>query len=182
MWMACSRQAWSRTCSIAIWPCWRACLGDEGVWTTRGAVTALPAADLAERECANATETPLPLALLHELVLQRARSQADAGGVQQGDASMSFGELARRAGAIAQAIRSQTEVKPGEMIAVSLPQGPELIARHFGRADCRRRLCRDRPDLARRAPSEPVAPLRRARAAEPRRHPPARNARGAAAH
>lgn len=108
------------------------CLGDEGVWTTRGAVTALPAADLAERERANATETPLPLALLHELVLQRARSQADAVAVQQGDASMSFGELARRAGAIAQAIRSQTEVKPGEMIAVSLPQGPELIAAILG--------------------------------------------------
>ncbi|POZ61431.1 non-ribosomal peptide synthetase [Chromobacterium alticapitis] len=108
------------------------CLSDEGVWASLGAVTALPAVDLAEREQANATETALPLALLHELVLRRARSQADAVAVQQGEASMSFGELARRAGAIAQAIRGQAEVKPGERIAVSLPQGPELIAAILG--------------------------------------------------
>ncbi|ANN15967.1 non-ribosomal peptide synthetase [Amycolatopsis orientalis] len=91
----------------------------------------LPRWQAGERARVNDTAAPLPSALLHTEVFDQAARTPDAVAVTGPAGTVTYGELARRAGGIAEALRAQG-VTPGEPVAVNLDKGPDQIAAVLG--------------------------------------------------
>ncbi|GAC43839.1 non-ribosomal peptide synthetase [Paenibacillus popilliae] len=70
-------------------------------WDSVEAV-ALPAWQLTERQRSNATQAPVPDRPLHELVLVQAAAAPDRAAVIDSEGQVTYGELARRAAAVAE--------------------------------------------------------------------------------
>ncbi|MFD7061496.1 amino acid adenylation domain-containing protein [Streptomyces sp. NPDC059906] len=91
----------------------------------------LPAAQAARRDAVNATEGPLPDALLHEPVLARARTTPDAIAVRTPELALSYRQLAARATGLAQQLTA-CGLRPGEPVAIWMDKGWEQVVAVFG--------------------------------------------------
>lgn len=109
-----------------------ACENASDIWEKSGSVVALPSADLEERQAANDTQNTDAPRLLHEMVFESAKKSPESVAIVQGEREMTYGELAATATEVGRRIREQVSIKPGDMVVVSLPQGPELIVGILG--------------------------------------------------
>lgn len=103
---------------------------DDEIWAL-GEPVRLPPAQIEDRRAANATVAPLPDGLLHEGFFAMAEAVSERPAVIDGDGAVSYGELARAAGGIADALR-QAGCEPGERIAIALPTGWRQVAAVLG--------------------------------------------------
>lgn len=88
----------------------------------------LPEWQAAERVAVNDTAGPLPKALLHEDFFARAASEPDAIAITGPAGTLTYGELARRAGAVAETLRGRRS----ERVAIVMDKGPEQIVAVLG--------------------------------------------------
>ncbi|MBZ6227763.1 non-ribosomal peptide synthetase [Streptomyces olivaceus] len=91
----------------------------------------LPAAQRDRRAAANATAGPLPDALLHEPLLDRARTTPDAIAVRTPETALTYRQLAHRAGGVAEALTA-SGLRPGEPVAVWTDKGWEQVVAVLG--------------------------------------------------
>ncbi|WP_030832979.1 non-ribosomal peptide synthetase [Streptomyces hygroscopicus] len=91
----------------------------------------LPKAQAARRSRVNATEGPLPDALLHEPVLARARATPDAIAVRTPELALSYRQLLARASALAEAL-TVSGLRPGEPVAIWMDKGWEQVVAVLG--------------------------------------------------
>ncbi|MEU6479090.1 amino acid adenylation domain-containing protein [Streptomyces sp. NPDC047017] len=104
--------------------------GDPGAWD-RAEPVALPAWQDEERRAANDTAGPSPEGLLHEGFFARAADRPDAPALLGAFGSVTYGELARGAGAVADALHAAGRAD-GDRIAVVMDKGPEQAAAVLG--------------------------------------------------
>ncbi|MEU9891023.1 amino acid adenylation domain-containing protein [Sphaerisporangium sp. NPDC051011] len=110
-------------------------LGAEGgealaAWTAPARVEP-PPAQIARRAEVNATEGPLPDALLHEAFLARALAAPGATAVETPDRTLTYGRLLGRAAAVADRLAA-AGLRPGEPVAVWMDKGWEQIVAVLG--------------------------------------------------
>ncbi|MDF2257471.1 non-ribosomal peptide synthetase [Streptantibioticus ferralitis] len=106
-------------------------LSDQDAWS-EPAPALLPEAQLAVRAGVNDTAAPIPGTRLHDGFFAYATRDPQATALRWGrDRSLSYGELAGRALALAAHLRSQG-VGPGDLVTVTLPKGPEQITAVLG--------------------------------------------------
>ncbi|WP_330456386.1 amino acid adenylation domain-containing protein [Streptomyces sp. NBC_00820] len=92
----------------------------------------LPSRQSAVRDAVNATTGPLPDQLLHAAFFTRAAAEPDRPALLwDKDGRMTYGELADRALRVAAMLRAEG-VRPGDLVAVTLPKGPAQIAAVLG--------------------------------------------------
>ncbi|MFC0623429.1 amino acid adenylation domain-containing protein [Kribbella deserti] len=91
----------------------------------------LPDAQRAIRAQVNATDGPRPEGLLHTGFFDLAKATPDATAIVWDDGELSYGELARKALAVAGGLLEQG-VQPGEPVAITLPKGPDQIVAVLG--------------------------------------------------
>ncbi|MFB6786144.1 amino acid adenylation domain-containing protein [Streptomyces olivaceus] len=91
----------------------------------------LPAAQRDRRAAANATGGPLPDALLHEPLLDRARTTPDAIAVRTPETALTYRQLADRASGVAEALAA-SGLRPGEPVAVWTDKGWEQVVAVLG--------------------------------------------------
>ncbi|WP_348532887.1 condensation domain-containing protein, partial [Kitasatospora sp. MAP5-34] len=92
----------------------------------------LPPAQRAVRDTVNATAGPLPTGPLHRGFFTRAAADPDRCALRWGaDGQLTYGELAERALRIASMLHAQG-VRAAELVAVTLPKGPDQIAAVLG--------------------------------------------------
>ncbi|MBZ6204382.1 amino acid adenylation domain-containing protein [Streptomyces olivaceus] len=91
----------------------------------------LPAAQRDRRAAANATGGPLPDALLHEPLLDRARTTPDAIAVRTPETALTYRQLADRAGGVAETLTA-SGLRPGEPVAVWTDKGWEQVVAVLG--------------------------------------------------
>ncbi|MFG2603297.1 amino acid adenylation domain-containing protein [Streptomyces sp. NPDC048514] len=91
----------------------------------------LPDAQLRRRQRANATDAPLPDALLHEGALAAALNTPDAPAVIAGTRRLTHGDLASRAAAVSRAL-TEAGCAPGDPVAIVADKGWEQIAAVLG--------------------------------------------------
>ncbi|MFY2858787.1 amino acid adenylation domain-containing protein [Mycobacterium sp. THU-M104] len=111
--------------------------GDAG-WDAEAAVR-LPSAQARVRAAVNATDGPVSGRCLHQGFFEHAAANPDAPAVVWGlpgaaggtEGAWSYGELARRALAVAGALRA-AGVRQGDAVAVQLPKGPDQILAVLG--------------------------------------------------
>ncbi|MBC8951562.1 non-ribosomal peptide synthetase [Xenorhabdus sp. PB62.4] len=103
------------------------CAEDDSVWDTSASLVKLPASDLAERAKSNATDIAFDLKLLHEMILQAAAKFPHEIALIQGEKQITYAEMVNKAIVIAQQLRTSAQIRPNDIVAVSLPQGPELV-------------------------------------------------------
>ncbi|ANN15485.1 non-ribosomal peptide synthetase [Amycolatopsis orientalis] len=96
-------------------------------WEGTGPVP-LPEWQAAERAAVNDTAAPLPETSLHEEFFARAAREPEAIAVTGPAGTLTYGELARRAGAVAEALRG----KELDRVAVVMDKGPEQVAAVLG--------------------------------------------------
>lgn len=92
---------------------------------------ALPGNQLEHRQQANATGLPLPRQLLHKAFFSLAERQPEHTALLWGDQRMSYGELADAALRVAAVLRERG-VSVGQLVAVTLPKGPQQIIAVLG--------------------------------------------------
>jgi amino acid adenylation domain-containing protein/non-ribosomal peptide synthase protein (TIGR01720 family) len=97
--------------------------GDEA-WDGRPHL--LPESQSRQRETANATAAAVPDLLLHDLFLARAAERPEAPAVLAPGRAMSYGELRRRANALARRLRA-LGARPDHLIAVVMEKGWEQV-------------------------------------------------------
>ncbi|WP_327250077.1 non-ribosomal peptide synthetase [Streptomyces sp. NBC_01320] len=102
----------------------------EAAWDAPARI-ALPEAQAARRSAVNATEGPLPDALLHEPVLAQARATPDAIAVRTPELALSYRQLAARASALAEALTA-SGLRPGEPVAIWADKGWEQVVAVLG--------------------------------------------------
>ncbi|MDX7987490.1 amino acid adenylation domain-containing protein [Xenorhabdus sp. 12] len=105
----------------------KTCAEEDSAWDQAKSLVQLPESDLTERIQANATNMNFELKLLHEMVLQSAAKFPDSIALVQGDHQVTYSEMVGKANAIAQQIRAAVQIKPNDIIAVSMPQSPDLV-------------------------------------------------------
>ncbi|MFF9405985.1 amino acid adenylation domain-containing protein [Streptomyces anandii] len=103
---------------------------DEENWS-RPAPLLVPRAELAEREAYNRTEGPLPAGLLHAPFFATAARTPERTAVVTPGRTLSYGELAARAGGIARRLTG-LDVRPGDLVAVVMEKGWEQCAAVLG--------------------------------------------------
>ncbi|MER6071756.1 amino acid adenylation domain-containing protein [Streptomyces sp. NPDC001817] len=103
---------------------------DEENWS-RPAPLLVPRAELAEREAYNRTEGPLPSGLLHAPFFATAAQHPERTAVITPDRTLSYGELAARAGGIARRLTG-LGVCPDDLVAVVMEKGWEQCAAVLG--------------------------------------------------
>lgn len=108
------------------------CADNPEIWDQKGSMVVLSPHDLWERQVANATANDAPPELLQNLILNSARQFPHKTAIIQGERQVSYGELVTSANNVAVRLRASVSIKPGDIIAVSLPQGPEMIAAILG--------------------------------------------------
>ena len=154
---SCSRPGWSRRCSRPTSGCWSG-------WppTRRPGSDAAPcwrrSAELALYAAANATAGPVPDGLLHDPFAARRRPPARGGG-DRGDLTLTYGELARRANALARQLRALGAAADC-LVAVVMEKGWEQSSA-CSRILPRRGLPAGRPGPARGPPQLPARERRR---------------------
>ena len=102
----------------------------EDNWS-RPAPLLVPAAELAEREAYNRTEGPVPSGLLHAPFFATASRTPERTAVITPGRTLSYGELAARAGGIARRLTG-LGVRPNELVAVVMEKGWEQCAAVLG--------------------------------------------------
>ncbi|MFJ8923572.1 amino acid adenylation domain-containing protein [Streptomyces sp. NPDC102415] len=103
---------------------------DEGNWS-RPAPLLVPRTELAEREAYNRTEGPLPSGLLHAPFFATAARTPERTAVVTPGRTLSYGELAARAGGIARRLTA-LGVRPNDLVAVVMEKGWEQCAAVLG--------------------------------------------------
>ncbi|AZG46286.1 non-ribosomal peptide synthetase [Gordonia insulae] len=103
--------------------------GDAG-WLATSAPP-LPAAQRAVRERVNRTAAPTSGRVLHEEFFRRAVHRPDHTALVWREGTLSYGELAREALAVAGALRG-AGVLPGDAVGVALPKGPGQVIATLG--------------------------------------------------
>ncbi|GAB3491537.1 non-ribosomal peptide synthetase [Amycolatopsis cihanbeyliensis] len=111
--------------SLLVW------LADSDDAWDSGEPVPLPGWQVEERARANDTAAPLPEAPLHAEFFARAARAPDALAVTGPAGTLTYGELARRAGAVANAVRA-AGCEPGERVAILMEKGPEQVAAVLG--------------------------------------------------
>ncbi|MFF0967056.1 amino acid adenylation domain-containing protein [Streptomyces sp. NPDC003703] len=91
----------------------------------------LPAEQAARRDAVNATEGPLPDALLHEPVLAQAQATPDAVAVRTSELALTYRQLVTRASALAETLTA-SGLRPGEPVAIWADKGWEQVVAVFG--------------------------------------------------
>ncbi|MFF2081295.1 amino acid adenylation domain-containing protein [Kitasatospora sp. NPDC058162] len=91
----------------------------------------LPAWQAEERRRANDTRAPLPNTLLHHGVFAQAARTPDRPALLGPRGTVSHGELAGRAAAVAEALK-QAGCTAGENVAIVMDKGPEQVAAVLG--------------------------------------------------
>ncbi|MGW5453099.1 amino acid adenylation domain-containing protein [Nocardia sp. NPDC003979] len=99
-------------------------------WSTPSP-TALPQAQLRRRADTNDTLAAMPEGLLWRDFLARVQEQPDRPAIFTPDDRATYGELAARAFAVAQALRTR-DIRPGELVAVRIGKGVDQIAAVLG--------------------------------------------------
>ncbi|RCG28575.1 amino acid adenylation domain-containing protein [Sphaerisporangium album] len=102
----------------------------EAAWD-RPAAVALPPAQAARRAEVNATEGPLPDALLHEPIVARALAVPGAVAVEAADRTLTYRELLGRAAEVADRLAA-AGLRPGEPVAVWMEKGWEQVVAVLG--------------------------------------------------
>ncbi|MFB7496396.1 amino acid adenylation domain-containing protein [Streptomyces sp. NPDC056161] len=102
----------------------------EAVWDAPAGIP-LPKAQAARRSRVNATEGPLPNALLHEPVLAQAQATPDAIAVRTPELALSYRQLLSRASALAGALTA-SGLRPGEPVAIWMDKGWEQVVAVLG--------------------------------------------------
>jgi pyochelin synthetase len=102
----------------------------EDAWE-RAAEVPLPATQAERRARVNATARPLPDALLHEPVIDRARQAPDAVAVQTADRVLTYRELTGRATEVAARLAA-AGLHPAEPVAVWMDKGWEQAVAVLG--------------------------------------------------
>ncbi|MGW3974352.1 amino acid adenylation domain-containing protein [Streptomyces ardesiacus] len=92
---------------------------------------ALPAWQSEERRNANDTAAPLPDGLLHQEVFARAAENPDCTAVIAPGETLSYGDLADRASAVAERLRGDG-CRNGDCVAIVMDKGPDQIAAVLG--------------------------------------------------
>lgn len=106
-------------------------LQDEVSWQQPVAAV-IPTEQQLTRQRANATDIPLPTALLHDAFFAQAQSHPEAPALLwQQDGYMSYGELACRARQLAARL-TQEGIAAGSLVAIALPKGPEQVIAILG--------------------------------------------------
>ncbi|SER12275.1 non-ribosomal peptide synthetase [Actinokineospora terrae] len=105
---------------------------DAAAWDSTAAVVPLPAAQADERARANATDTDIPPALLHDLVADAARRTPDAVAVIADGAEVTYRHLTEPAHRLARRLRECCGAEPNTVIAVSMRPGPDLVSALLG--------------------------------------------------
>ncbi|MGP3975840.1 amino acid adenylation domain-containing protein [Streptomyces sp. 8N114] len=103
---------------------------DPEAWDRPDAV-ALPDWQIRERQQANDTAGPLPDRLLHQGFFAQADRTPHAPALVGSFGTVTFGELARRAGAVAEALHA-SGCAAGDRVAVVTDKGPEQAAAVLG--------------------------------------------------
>ncbi|MET9686095.1 non-ribosomal peptide synthetase/type I polyketide synthase [Streptomyces coeruleorubidus] len=103
---------------------------DEENWN-RPAPLLVPRAELAEREAYNRTEGPLPSGLLHAPFFAMAARKPERTAVITPGRTLSYGELAARAGGIARRL-TRLGVRSNDLVAVVMEKGWEQCAAVLG--------------------------------------------------
>ncbi|MFF8021488.1 amino acid adenylation domain-containing protein [Streptomyces sp. NPDC007896] len=103
---------------------------DEGNWS-RPAPLLVPRAELAELEAYNRTEGPLPSGLLHAPFFATAACTPERTAVVTPGRTLSYGELAARAGGIARRLTG-LDIRPNDLVAVVMEKGWEQCAAVLG--------------------------------------------------
>ncbi|HEV2843228.1 MAG TPA: amino acid adenylation domain-containing protein, partial [Thermoanaerobaculia bacterium] len=98
---------------------------DEEAWREAAGCRA-PASQLRLREAVNGTAAPVPEVGLWELFRRQAAERPEATAVVSGGAEISYGELARRAWALAARLR-RAGVRHGQPVAVAMEKGWEQV-------------------------------------------------------
>ncbi|MDF0529313.1 amino acid adenylation domain-containing protein [Tsukamurella sp. 8F] len=101
-----------------------------GTWTEPG-VADVPAAQLVRRAEANDTGADNPPRTLHGAFFVRAQADPDAVAVTGSGGTLTYGELARQALAVAACLRAEG-VKPADAVAIRLPKGPDQVVAALG--------------------------------------------------
>lgn len=104
------------------------CAQDAEVWHSRCSLVPLPQLDAQQRNAANDTAIDLQPQLLHLMVLNAAQRWPAKTAILQGDRQVSFAEVAAMAQATAARLKAMLQLQPGDILAVSLPQSPEMIS------------------------------------------------------
>ncbi|MFI1190980.1 amino acid adenylation domain-containing protein [Streptomyces californicus] len=104
----------------------------DGGWETALPAIPLPAGQRARRELVNAATRPMSGNLLHTAFFERAAEHPSRPALLWDETgSMTYGELARRALAVAGGL-VRRGVGPGSYVAVVVPKGPAQIAAVLG--------------------------------------------------
>lgn len=103
---------------------------DADAWQ-RPPAAHVPAADLAVRDDANATSGPAPTGLLHDAFAARAAKEPDRIAVIAPDRTLTYGELDRRADAVAAELAARG-AGPGRLVGVFVDKGWEQAAAVLG--------------------------------------------------
>ncbi|MFD0372041.1 amino acid adenylation domain-containing protein, partial [Streptomyces sp. NPDC127114] len=90
-----------------------------------------PAADLAVRAAANATDGPVPDGLLHDAVLAQAAATPDAPAVLTQALSLTYADLDRRSNEVAHRLRD-LGAGPGDLVAIVMDKGWEQVVAALG--------------------------------------------------
>ena len=97
----------------------------DEVWARPRPVT-VPADQLAARAEVNRTAATLPAGLLQDRFREQVAATPEAPAVIASDRTLSYAELARRAGTLARRLR-QLGASPGELVAVVMEKGWEQV-------------------------------------------------------
>ncbi len=103
---------------------------DPAAWTATRACL-VPAADLAQRSRANATEQPVHPDLLHGLFVAQAAKTPGRVAVVCGQRRLTYDELLRLASAVAGRLRAGG-AKPNQLVAVVMEKGWEQVVAAIG--------------------------------------------------
>ena len=98
---------------------------DDGTWDEKTPVT-LPEHQALARTRANATDAPVPDALLYERPLAAALRDPEAPAVIAADGTLSHGDLWSRVWGVAEELRSQG-CAPGDRVAIVMDKGAEQV-------------------------------------------------------
>ncbi|EFV1989766.1 amino acid adenylation domain-containing protein [Salmonella enterica] len=104
------------------------CCEVTNIWSQKGSVVQLPLQDKLERVDANATTKSLKLELLHEPILAAAKNTPEKVAIIQGDIKVTYSELVNTACYLAKKLNSIVKINPGDIIAVSINRGPEMLS------------------------------------------------------
>jgi amino acid adenylation domain-containing protein len=108
------------------------CAFDPAFFDATGTIVPLPKCDATEREAANATARDIGPELLHKAILRAAAARPNAVAVVQGGVKTTFQELVGNAAKVANHLREEVVVSPGDLIAVSLEPGAHLLSAVLG--------------------------------------------------